>query len=153
MKQYKRDSDSIFEKSRKTSRPRLLNEDHKKVILACIDENPSTVLEQLMEQLKQIFTGIKVSKSTVHDFVRMHWNLSLKKAQFQPVDRNSEEKIKERLDWIRKWEKTDMDFTKNWVFLDESTFHINMKRSMAWSKCPKHEHRQLPSWVRFLLQA
>ena len=30
--------------------------------------------------------------------------------------------------------KTDMDFTRNCVFLDESAFHINLKRSMAWSK-------------------
>jgi len=43
-------------------------------------------------------------------------------------------KIQERLDWIRKWEKTDMDFTTNCVFLDESAFHINLKRSIAWSK-------------------
>jgi hypothetical protein len=27
-----------------------------------------------------------------------------------------------------------MDFRKNCVFLDESAFHINMKRTMAWSK-------------------
>ncbi|EIE79019.1 hypothetical protein RO3G_03724 [Rhizopus delemar RA 99-880] len=63
-----------------------------------------------------------------------HCNLSLKKARLQPIDRNSEEKIQERLDWVRKWEKTDMDFMKNCVFLDESAFHINLKRSMAWSK-------------------
>ncbi|KAG0767881.1 hypothetical protein G6F18_003787 [Rhizopus arrhizus] len=30
--------------------------------------------------------------------------------------------------------KTDLDFTRNCVFLDESAFHINLKRSMAWSK-------------------
>ncbi|CEP10482.1 hypothetical protein, partial, partial [Parasitella parasitica] len=27
-----------------------------------------------------------------------------------------------------------MDFTTNCVFLDESAFHINLKRGMAWSK-------------------
>ncbi|CEG79839.1 hypothetical protein RMATCC62417_14255 [Rhizopus microsporus] len=89
-KQYDRDPNSIFEKLQKTGRPCLLNEEHKKVILDCIDRNPSTVLEQMMKQLR---------------------------AQFRPVDRNSKEKIKERLDWIH-----------------ESAFHINMKRSMAWSK-------------------
>lgn len=108
-RQYERDPDSIFETCRKTGRPRLLGEEHKKFILDCIDENPSAALEQVMEQLRQVFTGLKASKTTVHDFVRKSCNLSLKKAQFQPVDRNSEEKIKERLDWIRKWEKTDMD--------------------------------------------
>ncbi|KAL1936371.1 hypothetical protein VTP01DRAFT_505 [Rhizomucor pusillus] len=133
-KQYERDPDSIFEKPRKTGRPRLLNEEHKNVILECIDENPLVVLEQVVEQLRQVFTGLQVSKSTVYDFVRKHCNLSLKKARFQPVDRNSEEKIQECLDWIRKWEKTEMDFTRNCVFLAESAFHINMKRSIGWSK-------------------
>ncbi|KAG0738000.1 hypothetical protein G6F23_010000 [Rhizopus arrhizus] len=87
-----------------------------------------------MKKLKQIFTELKVSKSTLLGFIKEHCNLSLKKARFQPIDRNSEEKIQERLDWIRKWEKTDIDFTRNCVFLDESTFHINLKRSMAWSR-------------------
>ncbi|KAG1053214.1 hypothetical protein G6F43_004700 [Rhizopus delemar] len=27
-----------------------------------------------------------------------------------------------------------MDFTKNYIFLDESAFRVNMKRSMVWSK-------------------
>ncbi|KAI9271143.1 hypothetical protein EDC94DRAFT_512395, partial [Helicostylum pulchrum] len=27
-----------------------------------------------------------------------------------------------------------LDFTTNCVFLDESAFHINLKRGMAWSK-------------------
>ncbi|KAG0752645.1 hypothetical protein G6F62_012215 [Rhizopus arrhizus] len=132
--QYERDPDNIFEKRRKTGRPRILNEEHKKVILECIDANPSVVLDDLMKHLRQVFTELKVSKSTLFDFVKKHCILSLKKARFQPVDRNSEEKIQERLDWIHKWEKTDMDFTTNCVFLDESAFHINLKRSMAWSK-------------------
>ena len=75
-----------------------------------------------------------MSKTTLFDFVKQHCNLSLKKARLQPIDRNSEEKIQERLDWVHKWEKTDLDFTRNCVFLDESAFHINLKRSMAWSK-------------------
>jgi small-conductance mechanosensitive channel len=84
-----------------------------------------------MEKLRQAFTGLEVSKNTLHDFTRKHCNLSLKKSQFQPVDKNSKEKIKEYLDWIRKWEKTSMDFTRNYVLLDESAFHINAKCSMV----------------------
>ncbi|CEJ05593.1 hypothetical protein RMCBS344292_19531 [Rhizopus microsporus] len=133
-KQYEKDPDSIFEKRRKTGRPRILHDEHKKAILKCIDENPSIVLDEVMKKLKQMFTELKVSKTTLFDFVKQHCNLSLKKARLQPKDRNSEEKIQERLDWIRKWEKADMDFTRNCVFLDESAFHISLKRSMAWSK-------------------
>ncbi|OAD81086.1 Homeodomain-like DNA binding domain-containing transcription factor [Phycomyces blakesleeanus NRRL 1555(-)] len=102
--QYERDSDNIFKKRRQTGRPRILNKEHKKVILEYIDASPP------------------------------HCILSLKKARFQPVDWNSKEKIQERLDWIHKWEKTDTDFMTNCVFLDESAFHINLKCSMAWSK-------------------
>ncbi|CEG81694.1 hypothetical protein RMATCC62417_15859 [Rhizopus microsporus] len=132
--QYEKDPDSIFEKQRKTGRPRILHEKHKSAILECIDENPSVVLDDVMKKLKQIFTELKVSKATLFDFVKEHCNLSLKKARLQPIDRNSEEKIQERLDWVRKWEKTDMNFMRNCVFLDESAFHINLKRNMAWSK-------------------
>ncbi|KAG1001503.1 hypothetical protein G6F57_014867 [Rhizopus arrhizus] len=57
-----------------------------------------------------------------------------KKPGFNPLIETARKKIQERLDWIRKWEKTDMDFTTNCVFLDESAFHINLKRSIAWSK-------------------
>ncbi|KAG1150225.1 hypothetical protein G6F37_005257 [Rhizopus arrhizus] len=87
-----------------------------------------------MSKLKQIFTELKVSNSTLFDFVKEHYNLSLKEARFQPIDRNSEERIQERLEWGCKWEKADINFTRNCVFLDESAFHINLKRSMAWSR-------------------
>ncbi|KAG1490465.1 hypothetical protein G6F45_010876 [Rhizopus arrhizus] len=133
-KQYEKDSESIFEKRRMGGRPPILHEKHKNIILGCIDENPSIILDELMKKLKHIFIELKVLKTTLFDFVKQHCNLSLKKARLQPVDRNSEEKIQERLDWIRKWEKIDMDFTKNCVFLDEPAFHINLERSMVWSK-------------------
>ena len=107
---YKTDPDSIFIKHKKTGRSRILHEEHKQVILEYIDENPSVVLEQVMERLLQKFRDLKASKSTVYNFVRTECNLSLKKAQFQPVDRNSEEKIQERFDWVHKWDCTDMDF-------------------------------------------
>ncbi|KAG1318513.1 hypothetical protein G6F62_012317 [Rhizopus arrhizus] len=60
--------------------------------------------------------------------------LSLKKADFHSIERNSPAKIDERYNWICKWENTDMNFLTNCAFLDESAFDINMKRSRAWSK-------------------
>lgn len=132
-KMYEKDPESIA-KRKKTGRSRILGEEHKKVILEYFDENPSIVLEQLMEQLLQRFQALKVSKSTMYNFVRMECNLSLKKAHFQSTDRNSEPRTQERLDWVRKLKGTDRDFRTDCVFLDESAFHINMKRSTAWSK-------------------
>ena len=80
------------------------------MILECIDANPSVILDDVIKYSRQVF------KSTLFDFVKKYCKLSLKKARFHPIDRNSEEKIQERLDWVRKWEKTDMDFTRNCVF-------------------------------------
>ncbi|CEG82112.1 hypothetical protein RMATCC62417_16234 [Rhizopus microsporus] len=115
--QYERDPDSIFEKRRKAGRPRILNEEHKKVILEYIDENPSVVLDDVMKRLGQVFTELKVSKSILFDFIGT-------------VRKRSKSA------WIGfiNGKKTDMNFMTNCVFLDESVFHINLKRSMTWSK-------------------
>ncbi|KAG1211997.1 hypothetical protein G6F68_003080 [Rhizopus microsporus] len=67
---YKTDPDSIFIKHKKTGRSRILRDEHKQVILEYVDENPSVVLEQVMERLLQRFQDLKVSKSTVYNFVR-----------------------------------------------------------------------------------
>jgi hypothetical protein len=88
----------------------------------------------VVESLTQNFADLNVSRSTIYNFMTTECNLSIKQAQFQPVERNSEEKIQQRYHWVQKWQQTDLDFTTNCVFLDESAFHINLKRGMAWSK-------------------
>ena len=50
-KQYENNPDSIFEKQSKTGRPRILNEEHRKAILECIDESPSADLDDVMKHL------------------------------------------------------------------------------------------------------
>ncbi|KAG1051646.1 hypothetical protein G6F43_006157 [Rhizopus delemar] len=79
-----------------------------------IDANPSATVVEVTEHLLKRFYDLKVSRSTINNFMRP--------------------KIEERFDWVRKWENTDMNFLTNCVFLDESAFDINMKRSRAWSK-------------------
>ncbi|KAL1928796.1 hypothetical protein VTP01DRAFT_2582 [Rhizomucor pusillus] len=63
--QHEEDPDSIFKERKKNGRPRIFTEEHKKVILEYVDENPSVVLEQPMERLLQKFAGLKISKSTL----------------------------------------------------------------------------------------
>ncbi|ORE09576.1 hypothetical protein BCV72DRAFT_248065 [Rhizopus microsporus var. microsporus] len=99
-----------LETCKKADRSHALHEEHKQMTLECIDENPSAVLEQVMERLVQKFQDLKVSKSTVYNFVRTE------------LDKNNEDEIQERFDWIHKWERTDMVFRTNCVFLDESAF-------------------------------
>ncbi|KAL1934835.1 hypothetical protein VTP01DRAFT_7017 [Rhizomucor pusillus] len=61
-KQYEVNPDSIFAKRKKNVRPRILGEEHKKVILEYVDENPSVVFEQynLIIRISQTLYGLKI---------------------------------------------------------------------------------------------
>ncbi|KAG1451367.1 hypothetical protein G6F46_008779 [Rhizopus delemar] len=133
-KRYYEDPESIFEKKKKSGRRRIPGEVHKQFLLNYSDKNPSAVVTEVAESLTQNFADLNVSRSTIYNFMTTECNLSIKQAQFQPVERNNEEKIQQRYDWVQKWQQTDMDFITNRVFLDDSVFHINLKRCMAWSK-------------------
>jgi hypothetical protein len=76
----------------------------------------------------------KLKKSTLHDFVTKKCGITLKRAHFHAAERNTPEKIEERYNWVKDRLETDMDYMSNCVFIDETAFHINMKRSIAWSK-------------------
>ncbi|KAG0740696.1 hypothetical protein G6F57_005412 [Rhizopus arrhizus] len=99
VKRYYEDPESIFEKKKKSGRRRILGEEYKQFLLKYIDENPSAVVTEVAESLAQNFVGLNVSRSTVYNFMTTECNLSIKQAQFQPVERNSEEKIQQRYDW------------------------------------------------------
>jgi transposase len=132
--QYNACPDSIFESCKKVGRKCILTEEHKTAVINFIDANPSATVVEVTEHLLKRFHDLKVSRSTVNNFMRRECNLSLKKADFHSIERSSPAKIEERYNWVCKWENTDMNFLMNCVFLDESAFDINMKRSRAWSK-------------------
>lgn len=120
---------------RPVGRPPKLTDDHRDYLVKIVDDNDTGLtLEQMMESLTTEFMGLQISKSAFHEFVRQKCRISCKKAHFQPEERNSPDKIEQRFNWVKHWEDTDMDFESNCVFIDEADFHINMKRSFAWSR-------------------
>ena len=121
--------DSIFENFKQVGRRSILTEEHKNAVVDFIDANPSAAVVEVTDYLLNRFDDLKISRSTVYNFMRSEYNLSLKEAEFHSTERNSVTKIDERYDWVCKWENTDMNFLTNCVFLDESAFDINMKRS------------------------
>ncbi|KAG1143692.1 hypothetical protein G6F37_011327 [Rhizopus arrhizus] len=131
--QYNACPDGIFDSCKKVGRKCILTKEHKTTVINFIDANPSATVIEVTEHLLKQFHDLKVSRSTVNNFMRRECNLSLKKAEFHSIERNSPAKIEERHNWVCKWENTDMNFLTNCVFLDESAFDINMKRSRAWS--------------------
>ncbi|KAG1032410.1 hypothetical protein G6F43_013778 [Rhizopus delemar] len=130
----KHDTYTIFESCKKVGCKCILTEEHKTTAINFIDANPSATVVEVTEHLLKRFYDLTVSRGTVNNFIRRECNLSLKKADFHSIERNSPAKIEERCDWGSKWENTDMNFLTNCVFLDESAFDMNMKRSRAWAR-------------------
>ena len=115
----------------KTGRLVTLNDKHQAFLEREYKYLPSATLDQAMESLANEFKDLKVSKSAVHRFMTEKCALTLKKAYFHSKERNSPESIEKRYTWVQKWNKTDMDFESNCVLVDESAFHINLKRTMT----------------------
>ncbi|CEG76421.1 hypothetical protein RMATCC62417_11318 [Rhizopus microsporus] len=130
-KQYNMCPDSIFDVCKQTGRKCILSKEHKTAVINFIDGNPTASVVEVTEHLLNRFSDLKVSRSTIYNFMKSECNLSLKKADFHSVERNSPAKAEERYAWVRKRENTDMKFLTNCVFLDEPAFDINMKRSRA----------------------
>lgn len=59
--------------------------------------------------------------------------VTVKKPTFEPNRRNSPENLLERYEWFLKWKDTDLDFTKNCIFINEAGFNICMRNNWARS--------------------
>ncbi|KAI9476476.1 MAG: hypothetical protein EXX96DRAFT_620920 [Benjaminiella poitrasii] len=110
--QYKNDPDSFF-----LTKPR--------------DKNPSTNVDQALDQLTANFEGLKIGKLAVYDFIRKDMGFTFKRAELHSQKRNDKSAIQERYEWACKIANSDIDFLKNCVFIDESGFYINMNRGEA----------------------
>ncbi|KAG1039068.1 hypothetical protein G6F43_012584 [Rhizopus delemar] len=81
----------------------------------------------------------------------------MKKATFEAEARNSKENLQQRFDWFMQWKDSDLDYTRNCVFIDEAGFHINMRfnygRSAAGTrarvKTEKLDHLHIQSLALF----
>ncbi|CEP08441.1 hypothetical protein, partial, partial [Parasitella parasitica] len=118
---------------RPVGRPPKLSNEHRDYLVQIIDEKPSIVLDEMMEKLTSEFEGLNIARSNLHKFITTSCRISLKRAHFQPEERNCEAKIEERFQWVTELLKTDVDYLSNCVFIDESGFNINLKRAMAWA--------------------
>jgi transposase len=67
---------------KKAGRPALLNEDHKNHLEETFIDHPSATLDQAIESLTSQFSDLKVTKTTVYNFMTEKCALSFKKAHF-----------------------------------------------------------------------
>lgn len=72
-------------------------------------------------------------------------NLSFKRATLRSSERNSEDKLRQRFEWVERWTSTDMDYLSNCVFVDENGFDINMRPQLVRRQLWKpNRPKQLP---------
>ncbi|KAI8644825.1 hypothetical protein BD408DRAFT_430106 [Parasitella parasitica] len=83
-------------------RPALLDYEHKKFLLNQL----SLVLDQMIENLTTSFIDLETSKTALYNFVANNCRISLKRAQFYLVDRNSPGRIKNRKEKVEKWTRS-----------------------------------------------
>ncbi|CAO3626676.1 unnamed protein product [Cunninghamella echinulata] len=112
----------------------MLGEEHKKLLISLYDENPSSTINQTIGEFSESFEELKVSKSTVHKFIKEDLGFTFKMAQFHTLQRNDEEVIEKRYNWMNEINNSEVNYLRNRVFIDESGFHNNMKRSQAWAE-------------------
>lgn len=78
---------------RLVGRPFIFNEGHQQFLIDLIDEQASSVLDEMMENMTMQFADLKVSKTTLYNFATKKCAISFKKAHFHSVERNSPGKI------------------------------------------------------------
>lgn len=96
-------------------------------VLELFDEKPYTTTDEVVDSLTKAFAGFSLKKSTVNSFILHECNLTIKKLQRQPKARNDPTRINARYEWVMEYDKSDMDYLQNCVFIDESGFDINMR--------------------------
>ncbi|CAO3663721.1 hypothetical protein G6F70_002427 [Rhizopus microsporus] len=111
----------------------MLQQEHKEYIINLYDQRPDARVVDVIEGLTKSFENFNSKETSVRNFIRNERNLSFKRATLHPEERNSDDKLQQRFEWINRWAATDMDYMSNYVFVDESGFNINMRSPSAWS--------------------
>ncbi|CEP07372.1 hypothetical protein [Parasitella parasitica] len=102
----------LAKKKKRGPKPALLEEAHKDHVTRFIDDNSTATVTDVMNSLTAAFKDLKINKTIV----------------------NREDAIEKRYTWATEMVTTDMDFLKNCVFIDESAFSINLKRTCGWAR-------------------
>ncbi|CEI99660.1 hypothetical protein RMCBS344292_13743 [Rhizopus microsporus] len=117
--------------------PPILGEEHKTFVINFIDDAPTKRVDDVLNALVTHFEDLSIQRTAVHDFMTNDCKLTFKKVSLHSEARNSPETIQKRLEWAKKWLATDMDFVMNCVFIDESAFSINLRRTYGYAPAGK----------------
>ncbi|CEP15210.1 hypothetical protein [Parasitella parasitica] len=122
-----------------------LDETHKIHLLNFCDDNPQSRIADAVVSLTKKFEDFTLKKTNVRNFMKEEGGLSIKELTLHPKARNDQSKIADRVAWIEKRSKTDMNYLENCIFVDESGFDINMRSPGGWFAIGTPANKTTPS--------
>lgn len=135
-KTWKEGPDSLFkiiDRSRIIKPEGELVEKTRKVVAEIYYQQPTSTMDQVMNQLQNSFEGLTISKQTLYRYMSELWLFSLKRVRLEPVQRNTPERIQMRKEWVKEAEVLGMGYMTNCVFIDEAGFNANHRRTQGWA--------------------
>ncbi|CDH60001.1 hypothetical protein RO3G_03680 [Lichtheimia corymbifera JMRC:FSU:9682] len=87
-----------------------------------------------MDELCKEFTNLSINHSTVYRHLTDKLSFTLTRTQPRVAERNSEDTLEQRRQFVQSIIEQSIDFRRKCVFIDESGFVKNMVRPVAWSK-------------------
>lgn len=112
-------------------RPSSFSTEHETYIRELLDKDPQLYSEDIISELSKEFMGFSISKTQLNHHLRNNILVTVKKPTFELEARSSADNLETRYEWFMKWKDSDVDFTKNCIFIDETGFHINLRNNWA----------------------
>jgi transposase len=129
-KHYKEIGKVAYKKSeRNFGRPKSLTPEHEQSIQQIVEKDAQLYADDIIDSLTSQFENFEISKSQMNHQLKNNMLITTKKPTFDPKIRNSDNNLQTRYEWFMKWKDSDLDYTKNCVFIGEDGFNINMRNN------------------------
>ncbi|KAG0754237.1 hypothetical protein G6F57_014185 [Rhizopus arrhizus] len=100
---------------------------HNEYINELLDNDQQLVSDDIMGNLTKKSDGFTISKSQLNNHLRNTMFITIKKPVFEAEVRNSAENLQTSYEWFMKWKGSDLDYTRNRIFIEQAGFNINMR--------------------------
>lgn len=92
-----------------------------------------------------------ISKPQLNHHLKNNMLISVKKPNFEPEARNSEETLQTRYELFMKWKDSDLDYTKNCIFIDEARSAVGTSSRVETPKLECHPIQLSMLYIRLVL--
>ncbi|KAG1149536.1 hypothetical protein G6F37_002681 [Rhizopus arrhizus] len=136
-KHYQKTGKVVYKKLQKNpGRPNSLTPEHEHHIQQIVEKVSQLCADDIIDSLKSQFEDLKISKSQMNHHLRNNMLISIKKPNFDPMTRNSDNNLQTRYEWFMKWKGSDLGYTKNCAFIDKAALKTakQKRRKLAGGK-------------------